>query len=151
MRILNAFLDANIFVAGTKSPSGGSRLILELARARKIKIFTVQHALLEAERNIIKKFGENYLPIYHKLLIQSEPVIQPISRATLREVEFLAGFVPRKDVPILLGALSSGCGFLVTLDRKDFLSNTKLLGLSLPFRIVSPGNFLEEYLHESGN
>lgn len=42
------FLDANIFFAAVASRTGGSFLILELAKRRKIGIVTVLHALAEA-------------------------------------------------------------------------------------------------------
>ncbi len=58
---MKVFLDANIFFAAARSPKGGSGFILELAKIGKIEVITVSQALLEAERNIAKKLGTNYL------------------------------------------------------------------------------------------
>ena len=138
------FLDANIFVAATKSPQGGSRLILNLAKEKKIEIVTVRHALGEAERNIELKFGRGYLLDYYRLLIELSPTIQSIKHATIKDILALGRVVPRKDIPITLGALHSKCAFLITLDKKDLLGNKNLIGF--PFKIITPGEFIQKYL-----
>ena len=60
------FIDANIFFAASYSKNGGSALILELAKKKKIKIITVSYALAEAEKNIELKLGQKYLSIHHQ-------------------------------------------------------------------------------------
>ena len=55
---VKVFLDANVFFAAAGSPTGGSAFVLELAKHKKIQATTVGHALVEAERNIQKKLGE---------------------------------------------------------------------------------------------
>ena len=146
MILPGVFADANVFVAAAASEKGGSRLILNLASENKISLFTVRHALHEAERNIQIKLGQKYLLVYYQLLLESKPKIQSLSTATLKEIEALRQIVPIKDVPILLGAIFSDAEFLLTLDKKDFLNNEKLAELKLPFAIVSPGEFIEKYL-----
>jgi predicted nucleic acid-binding protein len=53
--VIKVFLDANVFFAAVSSPKGGSHFILELAKKGKLEIITVNQALLEAERNILKE------------------------------------------------------------------------------------------------
>lgn len=146
MAALKVFLDANIFIAATASPRGGSRLIMELGRAGGLKLITVKHALLEVERNVREKLGENNLSILYRLLIDSEIEVQSIASATLEEILYWEQVVPRKDIPIILGAIHSHALFLVTLDRRDFISNEKLYTLPLPFKMVTPGDFIQKYL-----
>ena len=83
------FCDANIFFAATKSPAGGSALILRLAKERRIKIITVKQTLFEAEKNISEKLGQKYLERYYQLILDASPEIQVITKATLREIAFL--------------------------------------------------------------
>ena len=142
---MKVFLDANIFFAGARSPKGGSGFILELAKKKKLEIITVNHALLEAERNILKKLGPQYLNRHYQNLLEIKPKIQSIEFVTLKEINKLRKLIPSKDIPILLGAILSGTQFLITLDRKHFLGNEKLKKIKLPFKILNPGEFLREY------
>lgn len=142
---MKVFLDANIFFAGARSQKGGSGFILELAKRQKIEIITVSYILLEAEQNIIKKLSPQYLSRHYQNLLEIKPKIQSIEFVTLEEINRLRKLIPSKDIPILLGAILSGCRFLITLDRKHFLNNEKLKGIELPFRILNPGEFLREY------
>lgn len=143
---LKVFLDANIFFAGAKSPNGGSGFILELAKKNQIEVITVPQALLEAKRNIRKKLGLRYLLDHYQNLLEIKPKIQSIKFITLQDIERFQKIVPMKDIPILIGAISSGVRFLITLDRKHFLGNEKLKELKLSLKIMNPGDFLKEYL-----
>lgn len=142
---MKVFLDANIFFAATRSPRGGSGFVLELAKARRLEIITVNHALLEAERNITKKLGVRYLNRYYQNLLKVKPKIQPISFITLEEIAKLKRLLPEKDIPILFGATISKTEVLLTLDKKHFLDNIKLKKARLPFEVMNPGDFLKSY------
>jgi predicted nucleic acid-binding protein len=142
------FFDANIFFAAAGSPKGGSAFVLELGKRKKFEAVTVQHALLEAERNIEKKLGGEYLARHHQNLLELKPYIQSISGVSIEMIIAFEKFVPLKDVPILLGAILSNSQFLITLDRRDFLNNKRLSSSSLPFEIKTPGDFLKQHLNE---
>lgn len=51
-----------------------------------------------------------------------------------------------KDLPIVLGTLLSNADALITLDQKHFLKNERLKDLPLPFSILTPGDFIRQYL-----
>jgi len=144
--VKKVFLDANVFFAATRSPRGGSGFILELAKKGKLEIVTINQALLEAERNILKKLGVQYLNRHYQNLLEVKPKIQSIGFITLKEIAKFKKLLPTKDIPILFGAIASGAQVLITLDRKHFLENKKLQKLEFPLRIVNPGGFLREYL-----
>ena len=150
MNPISIFIDANILIAAVASLRGGSYFIFELQAKKKVRLHTVRHALLEAERNIQKKLKNGALLSYYELLEKSSLVIHSISDVSPKEVNLLNELVPPKDIPILIGALRSKCKFLVTLDKKDFVSNKKLKNLTLPFLIVTPGQFLQ-WLYEQEN
>ena len=144
MKLHKLFLDANVFVAATKSPQGGSRFILNLAEKGKVRVSTVRHALREAERNIEDKFGKEYLQEYYQLLFTTDLFLQPLGKIEGHMVLELEQIITKKDIPIILGAFYSGCDFLITLDRKDLLDNDKLG--KFPFKIITPGDFIQYFL-----
>lgn len=143
--MIKVFLDANIFFAAAKSPSGGSALILGLSKKKKIKVITVSYALLEVERNIKNKLSQRFLFSHYQNVLDVNPEIQSLDSVTIKDIVALQNVLTLKDIPILLGALLSGAEVLITLDKKDFLENQKLRVLKLPFKILNPENFLKEY------
>jgi predicted nucleic acid-binding protein len=142
---VKVFLDANVFFAGARSPEGGSGFVLELAKKKKIEVFTVTHAILESGQNILKKLGLPYLNRHYQNLLEIKPKIQSIEFVTFGEIAKLKKILPEKDIPILLGVILSKSQILITLDRKHFLENEKLKRIKLPFKIMNPGEFLRKY------
>jgi predicted nucleic acid-binding protein len=63
---------------------------------------------------------------------------------TVTEVEVWPWPVARRDVPVLVSARSWGADFLITGDKKD-VEGLKAVA-ELPFRIVSPAEFLDSVL-----
>ncbi len=53
-----------------------------------------------------------------------------------------------EDAPILAGALQAHVAFLLTLDRKDFFTET-LRKTQLPLRIATPQEFFQVYQNAS--
>jgi len=145
---VKVFLDANVFFAAARSPKGGSSFVLELAKKKKLEIVTVNHALLEAEQNILKKLSSRCLNRYYQNLLEIKPKIQSIKFVTLGKIAKFGKVLPEKDTPILLGAIFSKSQILITLDRKHFLGNEKLKSLKLPFEIMNPGDFLRKYFKQ---
>lgn len=145
------FLDANIFFAAIKSKEGGSYFLLELAKRDLVRIITVAHALSEAERNIGDKLGNPALLRHYTNILSIHPEIHSLSHIPQVLEERLQRYVPEKDIPILAGAIMSGVKILITLDRRHFLQNPKLAQLKLPLTIMTPGDFIQNYLHEREN
>ena len=140
------FVDANIFFAAVASRIGGSYYILELAKRKKIEIVTVLHALAEAERNIEKKLGIAALKNHYDNILAIQPIIQSLIGLLPDFEKTLIEFVPEKDIPILAGVLESGVEILITLDQAHFLKNIKLRDKFPRLKIVTPGDFLREFL-----
>lgn len=146
----SVFLNANIFFAAVRSPSGGSYFVIELAKSNKIRVVTVAHALAEAERNIGKQLGQEALARHYDNLREIQSTIQSLADIPLILEYRLRSCVPDKDIPIVLGALLSNTSMLLTLDQKHLLRNTKLAGLHFPVLIMTPGEFLRTYVHTQG-
>ena len=136
--MIKVFLDANIFFAAAGSRIGGSALILELAKKKKIKVVTVSYAFAEAERNIKSKLGSRSLAVHHRNILEVGPEIQSLDLLTLKGIWGLENILPIKDIPILVGALFAKVEFLITLDKK-------LKEINLPFKILNPESFLKTF------
>jgi len=74
------FFDASCLIAAAGSPSGGSGFLLSLCARGYLKATISQPVLLEAQRNIQKKLGDNALKRFFALL-----AVVPFSLASLPE------------------------------------------------------------------
>ena len=77
-----------------------------------------EYAQDEAEKNLLKKFPQS-LPEFQTLKSAIE-VCQNPSVDLESRVSEAAPLVPRKDLPILAGAVSAEVDWLITLDDKHF-------------------------------
>jgi len=139
--VIKVFIDANIYFAGVVSKQGASALILELARRKKVQIFSSRLVLREADRNLRKKSDAATLKAFRRFIQNIKITVLP----PLRE-ELLAPYesmIHPKDVPVLAAASESKAEFLITLDRRHFLTPTLLSKLK-KIKIMLPGEFLRE-------
>ncbi len=117
------FLDASVWIAAAGSRTGASALTLALCRHGHVVVVSSRLVLLEAERNIRGKLGEDaLLRFYQEIAAQSQ-------------------IIHARDAHVLAAALKANAEVLLTLDRKHFLSPT-VLRAGLPFQIMTPGDFL---------
>jgi len=116
---MRIFLDANILFSASNKESNIARF-LEFASC-KHKLITSSYAYAEAERNIVFK-----RPIWQsgfKLL--SEHIIVVADSKLPNDISIT---LAEKDIPILATAITTGCDYLLTGDKRDFghLYNTKI-------------------------
>lgn len=130
------FLDANVIFSAVCSDSGASNFLFLLAKKKKVILFSSFYAVNEAKVNIERKLGDKLVLFYE--LISEFIKIDNSGRAGGEKYE---NFIIEKDIPILVGAEEMRADFLLTLDKKDFM-NTKIAKLKLPFKIMSPGEYL---------
>lgn len=135
------FLDANIFVAAALSPSGGSFRLLQESHYRNIHLFANQYAHDEACEAIQNKYPL-FLTRLEQLVLWSGTQI--LKDPSVKAVAEYMAVINEEDAPILAGAISAKAQFLVTLDRRDFMSET-FYRIELPFHIVTPGDFFQKY------
>lgn len=131
------FLDSSVIIAGINSAIGASQVILKLSEDRKIIASVSEIVLQEVMRNLKKKMSEDVLIQFFKYL----------TRSNFRKMEFeqeseilkYQGITNAKDIHIIAAAFKFKADYLVTLDKKHLL---KLERNNLPFKIVTPGEFL---------
>lgn len=133
------FLDANILFTASYSASGASRVIFELAHKKKVKIFSSEYAIKEAQVNIVNKIGPHHLPLFYQLISSFSGVDKQIPLSD--EIQKYTQIIVSKDIPILISALNLEVDCLITLDKKDFKTE-KIKKANLPFKILLPGEYL---------
>ena len=137
------FFDASVLIAGAHSPTGGSGYLLEACRRGRFKPVVTRLVLIEAERNIKAKLGEEDLLRFYQLLGSVDFTVEPPVSA--REVADYSHLIEEKDAHVLAAAVRSGAQFLLTLDTRHFM--TERLGKAdLRLIIVTPGHFIKAYL-----
>ena len=136
---MKIFLDANVYFAGFYSKTGASSVLLELIRLRKCEGFTSRLVLREAERNLRLKAEPPVLKSFHQFL-KTTPlkICPPPKPAQLAKYESL---IHPKDVPVLAAAVEARVDFLITLDRRHFMTPELLKKISSP-KILTPGEYL---------
>lgn len=137
------FLDSNVIISGLFSDKGPPRIILDLL-SLGLPLFsgaTGEYNIVEIERNLSNKMPD-VLHVYRKYLKLLKLEIVPLPLPA--DVNKLSGHTSGKDLPVLASAINCNADFLVTGDKRDFL---KLEG-KYPFRILSPGEFLDIIIPE---
>ncbi len=136
------FLDSSVLFAAVASPKGGSGVILDLCQHQRITAVVSRLVLIETGRNIRTKLQPDKLAAYYRLL---ERTPFAVSSPPMPEVTFpYHRIIAPKDAPILAAAIENRCGYLVTLDRRDFMTPA-IQSAKLPIRILTPGDFLQTY------
>jgi predicted nucleic acid-binding protein len=139
-KAVRVFLDSNVILSGLISDKGAPRIILDLLTLGLpyLQGLTGKYNILEIERNLSKKLPTG-LPLYRKYLTQLHLKIIPLP--TEKEMSQYAGVTAAKDVPVLVSAIKGKADFLVTGDKKDFLSIVE--GMKpIALTILSPADFL---------
>ena len=143
-KVPNIFLDSNIYIAAALSNRGGSFRILQEAKNDTVKIYTSAFVMQEIARTIKRKYPQKLE--YTTALISSTP-LQFKKQPGVKEVQKLSSLIEDpNDAPILAAALKNKVTYLVTLDRKHFFT-PKLQNANLPFKILTPKDFLQNHLH----
>ena len=137
--MIRIFLDANVYFSASRSKSGASAAILELAKSKQLCVFATSTVLREAERNIRLKEPQNTRLRFYEIVKECKAKLITIDKRQA-EKRYLK-FINRKDTYVLEGARKANVGYLLTLDKKHFM-NTKIKTAVFPFKILGPGQLI---------
>lgn len=142
-RRLRVILDTSVIIAGILSPEGGSGAILEACRLGLIDLYLSEGIIKEASSKFLQKF-----PDVHNLFLEVIKVLCPtiIPNPSKQEIYRFTRIIEPGDAPILAAATKAPIDYLVTLDKKDFI--TQKIQREVVFAIVTPGEFLKEFQGE---
>jgi predicted nucleic acid-binding protein len=135
------FFDASCLIAAAGSPSGGSGFLLSLCARRLLRGVISQPVLLEAQRNIQLKLGNEAINTFYRYL-----VIVPFTLAPLPpklDLENYEKLVSKKDAHVIAAAHTVNAHFLLTLDKRLVLEVNHAI---LDVQALSPGEFIKVVL-----
>ncbi|MBI3950122.1 MAG: PIN domain-containing protein [Acidobacteria bacterium] len=139
------FVDSNILLDGLLSNWSTSRAILILSVRRVFKMVLAEDVRLEVERCLLKLLGEDpergsqLIDDYDKFIKLTRPEQIPLT--TSEEVVSHRHLIRHiADVPVLVAALKSQPGWLVTKNTHHF---TKAVAHRTGLRIVHPDQFVK--------
>jgi predicted nucleic acid-binding protein len=137
------FLDASVFIAAAASRKGTSSVILGLCGCGRLEALATQQVLREAERNIGLKLDDQALLRYYQDIAEAGlSLVDPASPETR---DRCGAIIHPKDVHVLAAAVEGRATFLLTLDRKHFITPV-LRRASLGLEILTPGEFLNYWV-----
>ena len=137
--MIRVFLDANVYFAGCYSPTGASAWMLTLARQKHVTLVASRLVLREAERNLRQKSTQRVVGAFRRFLRETKVMMMP----TLPD-QVLARYehaIHPKDVPVLASAVEAKVDYLLTLDRKHFMT-TAARAAAGRVKIATPGECL---------
>lgn len=138
--LIKVFIDTSVLIAGVASVTGASSSVLDLGEAGLLKLVISRQVLIEADRNLTAKLPR-MADRFRRYLQRLAPVLG--EDPSPAEIESAASMVHPKDASILAAAQKAQADYLITLDKKHFLSGK----INHPgrLRIVSPGEFLRHF------
>jgi len=141
-RNLRVFLDSNVLISGLFSDRGAPRLLLDILclRLPVLTAVTGAYNIAEVERNLTAKLPAA-LPVFKAVLVRMGIDIIPLPGKS--DLKPWAGITVEKDTPVLASAFSGKADVLVTGDKQHLL---KAKSADLPFEILSPAEFVDDFL-----
>lgn len=133
-----AFLDSSVLFTAVNSPAGGSAKLFTLS---KIKLITSKVVLAEVERNIRQKLQSYHLERFFMLVSKLEILGQNPNESLIRQAKEK---IAEKDAVILAEAKMAKADFLITLDRKHFLTESVAKFLK-PQEALTPKQLFESF------
>jgi predicted nucleic acid-binding protein len=134
---VRVFLDSSVLLAAAGSTKGASRFVI-LNHPGCIELVTSDYCIHEVEFNLNKLNPQGAVDWHAQ--IKPELEIIPV-RISLSKILI---YPKAKDRPVIITALSTNAGCLLTLDKTDFKG---LLGESIyQMWILSPAQFLNSKL-----
>ena len=139
--MIRVFLDANVYFAGFHSPKGASGFVLELIRRKKIEAYASRLVLREADRNLRSKSDSKVLKAFRRYLQSVKVRIVPAPDESLFKPH--ESYLHPKDLPVLAAALLVKSDFLITLDRRHFLT-PQVPARVTKIKICTPHDFIRD-------
>ena len=112
------FIDSSVLFSAVNSPTGGSSKLFTL---KGVKLITSKVVLAETERNVRSKLQDYHLERFFMLVDKMRILKQLPNDKVIKKTQKV---IVQKDSVILAESYKSKADFLVTLDRKHFLTDS---------------------------
>ena len=130
------FVDSSVLFSAVNSPTGGSSKLFTL---KNIKLTTSKVVLTETERNVRQKLHDYHLDRFFMLVEKMKALKQVPDNRLIKKAQKV---IVQKDSAILAESKKSSGDFLVTLDKKHFLTK-KAEKFLLPQKVLTPKMLIE--------
>lgn len=132
-----AFVDSSVLFSAVNSPTGGSSKLFTLGN---IQLVASPLVLAEVERNVRDKLARHHLERFFMLISKLKIVNQTPNDNAIKVAQRA---IVEKDAVILSEAKQAKTDFLVTLDKKHFMTPSveKFLGGK---KVLTPKMLIEE-------
>lgn len=120
---------------------------MEVCGGQRFRAALTTRVLLEARVNIAEKFGETELIRFYQQVAALDPEMVPPPPDN--RVQECVRLTTDKDAHVLAAALECGAAYLLTLDRHHLITPA-VQAAGLPLRVVTPGDFLNEFAISEG-
>jgi predicted nucleic acid-binding protein len=134
---IKVFVDTSVLISGLASLTGASGGVLDLCEAEVIQMVISRQVIVEADRNFSAKLPR-LLSRFRQFVRDLKPLM--IDGPSPGLVRKAAGVVGRKDASILAAAQEGQVDYLITLDKKHFLSSRGKKDMEMI--VVTPSEFL---------
>jgi predicted nucleic acid-binding protein len=134
------FIDTSALVAGLASETGAAREALRLAEAGIVILYLSNQVLVEADRTFTNKLPSL---VFEYRAYMRDLAANLVEDPSSERVKDAMQYISAKDAPILAAAAEAEVDYLITWDRKHFLS--KKAGEYSSIKIVTPGEFIEKF------
>ena len=131
------FVDSSVLFSAVNSPTGGSSKLFVL---KDVKLTTSKLVLAETERNVRQKLHEYHLDRFFMLVDKLEILRQLPDKKLIKKAKKV---IVAKDSVILAESKKSTADFLVTLDKKHFLTDRVIMFLT-PQKVLTPKMLIEK-------
>ncbi len=139
------FFDADILfsLSYAKNPMSGAKRIILQGYLEKYFFITSARVIEEAKKNLFAYNNSDYLKRLGEILADFNFLVIEILDEKL--VNLYKDIVHEKDTHVLVGAIQSKADYLLTFNKKHFLT-PKLKKLDLKLQVVTPKEFIEKVI-----
>lgn len=137
------FIDSSVVISAVFSDKGGSFRLFSEAQNKRLILY-ISDFVMEEVFGVLRLKYPSKLSIFENLLSHTPFALvkEPSQRMIEEMTEFISDF---SDVPILAGARKAKVDFLITLDKKHFL--TKKVKENVKFKILTPREFFQNHFN----
>lgn len=143
--MLKIFFDADVLfsLSYAKNPMSGARRIILQGYLEKYFFITSARVIEEAKKNLSTYNSSDYLKRLGEILEDFN--FRVIKVLDEKLVNLYKDIVHEKDTHVLVGAIQSKADYLLTFNKKHFLT-PKFKKLDLKLQVVTPKEFIEKVI-----
>ncbi len=143
--MLRIFFDADILFAlsYTKNPMSGARMVILQGYVGKYSFITSAAVIEETRRNLSPYNNSDYVKRLGELLQDFNFLVMKALDEKL--VDAYKDTIDQKDTHVLVGAIQSNADYLLTFNKKHFLT-PRFKKLNLKLQIVTPKEFIQKMI-----